>query len=186
MKLINNKIIITLLALIVLSYTLIGFCQVYRKTDISYKSRKIISDIYYATYKSNKLVEKIHFVKNSTNNKKGAHPATENRSQKDIRKYIFFNNTLSISNNGILILFCLVLFGSLLINKNKCRDILIHRKAPDITYYKNWILKFITPMEKCIQSRSEEYDINPLNVILWGKTRTLDKLIPSAVFFMPK
>jgi hypothetical protein len=37
-----------------------------------------------------------------------------------------------------------------------------------INSYRQRILKFLTPLQKCILNRSDEYDINPINIVLGG------------------
>jgi hypothetical protein len=114
-------------------------------------------------------------------------PVNNKTKNNDLIKTVFFNlSALMVSNNNILP-FVLILFAGLLLLDVKksfekhSRGLL---KPPDIVFYKNWILKFITPMEKCLHSRADEYDINPLNIVLWEITRTFySSRVQSAGFF---
>jgi len=41
-------------------------------------------------------------------------------------------------------------------------------KPPDLSFYKWWSLKFLSPLQKCLYNRSDEYDINPIYMLDGG------------------
>lgn len=55
-----------------------------------------------------------------------------------------------------------------------------------IRYYLLWGLKFLTPIQKCISSRADEYDIDPaigLKILILLKTRTFINLNSAGFLF---
>jgi hypothetical protein len=179
-----KKLVGLVLVLALSSYTILGFFQLYNKIEPSVILKKISVNPYFAAFNFNKATDKIRQRKDFSNNKRKNTPVPAKKAKKSSFEFLLFINTFLISNNGLLILFTMA-FVSLCAIKKTWKQINTRspRKPPDIVFYKNWILKFITPMEKCIQTRSEEYDINPLRVVLWEKSRTLNDNIRGAGFF---
>ncbi len=111
-------------------------------------------------------------------------------NKKKLGKLIsFILSTLLISNNtGFAIGVTLVLFISLKLIKN------IEKKGgkeivvpPELRFYNWWALKFLSPIQKCIMSRADIFDINPIDICRGGlsrpgKTRTLFNCKQSAGF----
>ena len=50
-------------------------------------------------------------------------------------------------------------------------------------YFSIWILKFINPLQKYLNNRSNEYDIEKDNYFLWGNDPHFESFIRSAGFF---
>jgi hypothetical protein len=130
-------------------------------------------------------VDNIINIKDKVMVEKDKAPSRKKENNRLFKSAINNLSAILVSNTNInfvvIVLFIGLALGTKNIFEKHRRELL---KPPDIVFYKNWILKFITPMEKCLQTRADEYDINPLSVVLWGKARTSDICnIPSAGFF---
>jgi len=55
--------------------------------------------------------------------------------------------------------------------------------GPDMRFYSIWTLKFINPLQKHLNNRSNEYDIEKDNFFLWGNNPHFESIIRSAGFF---
>ena len=57
-------------------------------------------------------------------------------------------------------------------------------KLPDMREYLKWCIKFMTPLERCVQSIAQKYSANPLSYGIVGETaRVLILRIKNAGFF---
>ncbi|MFH1414703.1 MAG: hypothetical protein ABIH89_01285 [Elusimicrobiota bacterium] len=87
------------------------------------------------------------------------------KSEKCLEKLVFFLLTAMIVSRDIMLLFLILAFAGTVVMSSKLyenpgeRGLLI---PPRSKYYLDWILKFLTPVAKCIKYRADEYDINPV------------------------
>lgn len=88
---------------------------------------------------------------------------TTKKTKVDFRLLFYFFSSMVIAGDKSIIILLMVFIGVLLTFKKlfniDYRSIFI---PPDIGFFKNWILKFLTPLEKCKTYLATKYDINPI------------------------
>lgn len=181
-KIINNYTVI-ILVIAISSFTVLGIMQLDSKVDASLILKKVSSNPYLAADSFNEMMDKIHPVNDIENRT----PEPEKEHTKKILEFLFVINTFLVSNNTTMMICLVMAFISLLLADKAAKKEIIRAgplKPPEIVYYKNWILEFLTPVEKWMQNRAGEYDVNPAVKKLWGKTRILDLRSGIRVFFM--
>jgi len=116
-------------------------------------------------------------------------------NKKDKEENNFFNNfyfflsILILKEKGAILL--LLIFVGFIGKKNSFKE---HNKVEAVfiarmKFYLWWALRFLTPLQKCILNRADEFDINPVRIEGGVCLRqNLDRALnyESAVFFMYK
>ncbi|MFC2062228.1 hypothetical protein ACFLUV_06925, partial [Elusimicrobiota bacterium] len=85
-------------------------------------------------------------------------------------------NSVIISNEKAILMLIMLFIGFKAIKKLSRQNIREVLKAPPrIKYYRWWSLRFLTPLDKCIQALTNKYDQNPLIFNGRGITMPLKK-----------
>jgi hypothetical protein len=92
--------------------------------------------------------------------------APEKKKSKYSGLLLYIISTILITNEKRLLLVLIVSFLSLFIKNGKKRTVKGNDRGilSKLKFYLWWRLKFLTPLQKCICERSDEYDINPMNI----------------------
>lgn len=165
-----NKIISFSIILIIISFSFLGLIQLPENIDKSFSLIKMVMP-----YPGKTVFVINRFLKHNPldHAARTRQTAAENKRQKNKFSALLFYvlSSILVCQEKNFLLFILIL-TMLAVAKytdkrkffNYYKDIFI---PPDIKYYSRWPLKFITPIEKCIQYLADKYDINPIN--LYGR-----------------
>ncbi|MFH1416479.1 MAG: hypothetical protein ABIH89_10395, partial [Elusimicrobiota bacterium] len=96
-------------------------------------------------------------------------------------------STVLMSNRELffLLMVAVFTFGTTLIRKKAYdRDYMPGRILAGIMYYTSWILKFLTPWDRYLKSRVNEFDIARVKGFRGKGTRILNEAFGMRVFFM--
>jgi len=115
----------------------------------------------------------------------------EDKKDENFSNVLFFllSSIAVVPADKILILILMVVFIGLFIG-NSTINLYKYKEEYNLLrakFYLWWCLKFLTPVQKCILNRSDEFDINPISkvwsFILHGTSPRLLRRIKSAGFF---
>jgi hypothetical protein len=95
----------------------------------------------------------------------------ENKKNKYSGLLFYILSTILITNEKKLLLVLMVSIAYAFIKNCKKSRIKGNESivVPKMKFYLWWCLKFLTPLQKCIRERADEYDINPINNGSWVK-----------------
>lgn len=113
---------------------------------------------------SDRLVDRLAGINKPDNSTRGAKPDKKTRKLSEFIIYLLSIMTVA-SDKSIILLFIMFMGLSIGFIKSmnmRVRDIFV--PPPEMKFYKWWSLKFLSPLQKCIINRADEYDINPLRI----------------------
>jgi len=185
----KRKYISGMVACVIMFFSFLGTMQIFKSVSFE---MNIIKEI--IAFHSNPLVRINRTVTGSTEDFKSepSKDASENRENNFADILFFLLNTVLISNEKsfLFILFFAMFLLSSASNKLNVRKFRTGSvKPPDWLHYLRWRLKFVTPLQKCMQNRSDEFDINPIRrlrdaIVPCGINRALKFLCFGARFFI--
>jgi hypothetical protein len=169
-----NKIISLLTVIIILSFSFLGLLQVPENINKSFSMIKTVMP-----YPGKTVVVINKFIRFSPFAGAAARDTSPMRQKEQKKKnssglIFYLLSSLLVCNEKALIIFML-LIAVIFISEIK-RTAIDYRSIfvpPDIWYYRRWRLKFLTPIEKCIKNRADEFDINPIMRYGWAFTGLL-------------
>ena len=171
-----QKVISLSIVIIILSFSFLGLFAVPENVNRSFRLIKTVMP-----YPGKTAVMINRFIKFSpfheaAPEKNSPMRQKEEKSKNTTGLMFFLLSSFLVCNEKTLLI--LVLIIALITIKE------IHRRGvdykslfvpPDIWYYRCWRLKFITPIEKCIYNRADQYDINPIFMNGWALTGLVNK-----------
>ncbi len=164
----KSKAISLIIAIVVLCFSFLGLIQL---PEVVNKSFSLIRTVIPYPGKTVLMINK--FLKyNPYDNSAHTHKTTtDNQKRKNRFSGILFYilSSVLVCNEKSFLLLLIVLAGLSVRCFNSeeynCRDVFA---PPDMQFFRQCRLKFITPIEKCIQNLVEMYDINPINMYGWA------------------
>ncbi|MFC2061992.1 hypothetical protein ACFLUV_05720 [Elusimicrobiota bacterium] len=172
----KNNVISLGIILSILCFSFMGTTQSFKnsvntinlvKVPMSYLSKPVIS--------VNKILgSSINDLKES---RKAPLPSKKSKKKKLAETIFLILSSVVVSNEKSLILLMIAFVGlTLLYKKYRLHiDKRRHHPPPQMKYYIWWSLRFLTPLRKCIATRADEYDINPIRFTGWGMYIPLKK-----------
>lgn len=159
---IKNIVVISLVILLLVSF-IGGFFQV-NKQDIGVVCNELTGNLSFSTRARNNIN------KNMNTEQK---PASEEKeeSDKNITDLLFLlSSIVTLGSTPYLVLF-VIFMGAAGFCILKSDNNLMRRESfiSKLRYYKEWYIKFMSPVEKSMRNRADEYDINPMKRVLRGK-----------------
>ena len=161
-----KKILSLIIGVMVLAVTFLGALQV--SSDINNSnvslfqtSLKLHSKIFLGFYT---IIDDIGSIVNS---KKTNPVDTKEKNNKTLSVFLFALSAILINKKiNLVILVMLILTGCCIYKKTIFSS---DDKIPDIIKgYLLRMLRFITPVNKCILNRADQYDINPISIVVNG------------------
>ncbi len=188
MKNVKKKQILSMaVGVIILSCTFLGTFQFHKSINCALSLLKTAF-----VYPSIAILEVNDFIKDISSAEDKAETVPVNKkeqSNKTLKLLFLILSTMLVSNEKLFLMLLIMVFAAICMGFKKTfnRDVRI-LMPPDIKFYLWWRLKFLTPLQKCILNRSNEYDINLINMYGWAlyackKTRIL-LMNRMRVFFM--
>ncbi len=168
MKNVKKKQILSIaVGLIILSCTFLGTFQFQKSINCAISLLKTAF-----VYPSIAILEVNDFIKDVSSAEDKAETVPVNKkeqSNKTLKLLFLILSTMLVSNEKFFLILLIMVFAGICIGFKKTfnRDNRIFL-PPDIKFYLWWRLKFLTPLQKCILNRSDEYDINPINMYGWA------------------
>ncbi|MFC2061137.1 hypothetical protein ACFLUV_01340 [Elusimicrobiota bacterium] len=160
----RNKIISIISVFIIISFSFLGTIQIYQRVV---NNLTIIKSV--ISFPSKPMIMINKFIKRSTEDfesKKQPVPIEDKEKKRHKLAeilYMIINSVMITGQNNIMLMMFL-LAGFTIMRKKFSADVKRDalKSPPRIRHYKWWSLRFLTPLQKCIQNRSDIYDINPI------------------------
>ncbi|MFH1416154.1 MAG: hypothetical protein ABIH89_08755 [Elusimicrobiota bacterium] len=184
MKNSNKRQILSILTvLVILSFTSLGTFQIQKNITGAVSLLKTALN-----YPSIAVMEVNGCVKGAAT---GSVQETSNRAgdsnDKDSRKifnflFLIMGGALFASKESMFLVFLIGILAAVSVCLKSFTDYLKRRCRPpddDFQYYSRWRLKFITPVDKCIQNLADKYDINP--ILMYGRASNARVINPHFV-----
>lgn len=93
---------------------------------------------------------------------------TDDSSKKVSNIIVFLLGSILLTNEKLLVFMLIAVFmSSVKVFKKDVFAVNWVDRPPDMIFYQLWRLKFITPIQKCVQVLAEKYDIN--SILTYGR-----------------
>ncbi len=164
-KIQNKNMLAVLMGIVVLCFSFFSLFQFHK--NISNIFSLLNSSVSYPTVsilEINKYIKDITAKSETSQKQHKAVPCNkESKNSKGMNMVFFLMGALLITNEKMFLIMLMALFAGVTAMFKRAfnwsDDI---SEPPDMQYYQMWRLKFITPMEKCLESLAQKYDVNPI------------------------
>jgi hypothetical protein len=155
-----KKLVIFVIVSVVAGYTIIGFFQISQEVDTSLIFKKISNNQLLAKIDCNSYFKNLYSAKKAPRNRPAQ--TKKNKFTGINLRLLFYMFGICIAFHNKKLIHILVLNSIMLWRDKAFGRIDLYLKLPYIALYKSKVLKFLSPIQKCIEARADEYDIEPV------------------------